>query len=390
MKIKQLILENFRNFQNRSVVELDNLTVIVGRNDLGKSTILEALDIFINEGDAVVKVDKDDACKRSSSDEFSLGVVFSDYPNNVDLDEGNQTSLEDEYLLNKDGMLEINKHYKNGKCVGVYIRALHPTADNAKDLLLKKQQDLKKIVEENGYSCENKIKNATLRKSIRDGVGDLKLEEIDISANEEDAKKIWGKLQGYLPVYALFQSDRPNKDGDSEVQDPMKLAIKEILQKEELREKLNGIAEEVKKISEEIVQKTLAKLSEMNPDIAQELKAIIPPSNDLKWESVFKNIEISSDNGVPLNKRGSGVRRLVLLNFFRSRAEEKKTEGSKSNVVYAIEEPETSQHPNHQKILINALKELAEQEGRQIIITTHSLFSSTIAKGKRQAITETQ
>ncbi len=160
MKIKQLILENFRNFQNRSVVELDNLTVIVGRNDLGKSTILEALDIFINEGDAVVKVDKDDACKRSSSDEFSLGVVFSDYPNNVDLDEGNQTSLEDEYLLNKDGMLEINKHYKNGKCVGVYIRALHPTADNAKDLLLKKQQDLKKIVEENGYSCENKIKNA--------------------------------------------------------------------------------------------------------------------------------------------------------------------------------------------------------------------------------------
>lgn len=372
MIIKQLIIENFRNFQNKSIVDFGNLTVIVGKNDLGKSTILEALDIFINESNAVIKPDKDDACKRSGSDEFSLGIVFSDYPNSVDIDEGNETSLGDEYLLNNNGLLELRKHYKNGKCNGVFIHALHPTAEKAKDLLLKKQQELKKIVEENGYSCENKTKNALLRKAIREGVGDLKLNEVDIPVDEEDAKRIWGKLQNYLPIYALFQSDRANKDGDSEVQDPMKLAIKEILQKVELQEKLNDIAKEVEKISGEIAKKTLEKLSEMNPDIARELKPVIPSSKDLKWDSVFKNIEISSDDGVPLNKRGSGVRRLVLLNFFRARAEERKTEGAKSNVVYAIEEPETSQHPNHQKILIKALKELAEQEGRQIFITTHS------------------
>lgn len=372
MIIKQLILENFRNFQNRSIVDFGNLSVIIGKNDLGKSTILEALDIFINENGAVIKPDKDDACKRSESDEFSLGIVFSEYPNSVNIDEGNETSLEDEYLLNKDGFLEIRKNYKNGKLNGVYIHALHPTAEKAKDLLLKKQQELKKIVEENGYSCENKTKNALLRKAIRDGVGDLKLEDVDIPVDEEDAKRIWGKLQNYLPVYAIFQSDRANKDGDSEVQDPMKLAIKEILQKAELQEKLSDIAKEVERISEEIAKKTLDKLSEMNPDIAKELRPVIPAAKDLKWDSVFKNIEIASDDGVPLNKRGSGVRRLVLLNFFRARAEEQKTEDSKSNVVYAIEEPETSQHPNHQKILIKALKDLAEQEGRQIFITTHS------------------
>lgn len=372
MIIKQLILENFRNFQNKITVDFGSLTVIIGKNDLGKSTILEALDIFINENDAVIKIDKDDVCKRSESDESSLGIVFSGYPSSVDIDEGNQTSLEDEYLLNQDKMLEIKKRYKNGRCTGVYIHALHPTSDKTKDLLLKKQQDLKKIVEENSYDCENKTKNASLRKAIRNGAEDLKLEEVDIPVNEEDAKRIWGKLQSYLPVFALFQSDRPNKDEDSEVQDPMKLAIREILQKAELQKKLSDIAKEVEKISEEIAQRTLTKLSEMNPDIAKELKAVIPPSKDLKWDSVFKNIEISSDNGVPLNKRGSGVRRLVLLNFFRARAEERKTEDSKSNVVYAIEEPETSQHPNHQKILIKALKELAEHEGRQIFITTHS------------------
>ncbi|RJR23831.1 DUF2813 domain-containing protein [Candidatus Microgenomates bacterium] len=372
MKINKLILDNFRNFQDKIAVDFNSLTVVIGKNDLGKSTILEALDIFINEGSSLVKLDKDDACKRSQSDEFSIGVVFSEYPERVDIDEGNQTSLEDEYLLNRDSLLEIHKHYKNGKCTGVYIHALHPTTEEAKDLLLKKQQELKKIVEDNGYACDNKTKNASLRKVIREGVGDLKLEEIDIPVNEEDAKRIWGKLQTYLPVYALFQSDRANKDEDREVQDPMKLAIKEILQKEDLQEKLRGIANEVEEISKEIAHKTLEKLAEMNPDIARELKPVIPPCSDLKWDSVFKNIEISSDDGVPLNKRGSGVRRLVLLNFFRARAEEQRNLDSKSNVVYAIEEPETSQHPNHQKILIKALKDLADQEGRQIFITTHS------------------
>lgn len=372
MKINKLILDNFRNFQDKIAVDFNSLTVIIGKNDLGKSTILEALDIFINENSSLVKLDKDDACKRSQSDEFSIGVVFSEYPERVDIDEGNQTSLGDECLLNRDSLLEIHKHYKNGKCTGVYIHALHPTAEGAKDLLLKKQQDLKKIVEDNSYDCDNKTKNASLRKAIREGVGDLQLEEIDIPVNEEDAKRIWGKLQSYLPVYALFQSDRANKDEDREVQDPMKLAIKEILQKEDLQNKLRDIASEVEEISKEIAQKTLEKLSEMNPDIARELKPVIPPCADLKWDSVFKNIEISSDDGVPLNKRGSGVRRLVLLNFFRARAEEQRDLDSKSNVVYAIEEPETSQHPNHQKILIKALKELADQEGRQIFITTHS------------------
>lgn len=372
MKIKKLIIENFRNFKDRSSLEFNDLTVIVGRNDLGKSTILEALDVFVNESNAVIKLDKDDTCKRSESDEISISVVFTDFPEKVDIDEGNQTSLADEYLLNKDGLLEITKKYKNGKCIGVYIHADHPTNDGARDLLQKKQNELRQIVDDNAYSCENKTKNASLRKAIRQGIGELTLEEIDIPVNEEDAKRIWGKLQTYLPVFALFQSDRANKDGDSEVQDPMKLAIKEILKKEDLQTKLSEIAKEVEEISEEIAKKTLEKLSEMNPNIAKELKPIIPSSSELKWESVFKNIEISSDEGVPLNKRGSGVRRLVLLNFFRARAEEQKSQDEKSNVIYAIEEPETSQHPNHQKMLIKALKDLSKIDGRQIFITTHS------------------
>ena len=42
------------------------------------------------------------------------------------------------------------------------------------------------------------------------------------------------------------------------------------------------------------------------------------------------------------------------------------------SVIYAIEEPETSQHTAHQKMLIKALIELSESNNTQILLTTHS------------------
>jgi len=45
---------------------------------------------------------------------------------------------------------------------------------------------------------------------------------------------------------------------------------------------------------------------------------------------------------------------------------------NKPNIIYAFEEPETSQHPDHQQKLIEAFLSLSEREDTQIILTTHS------------------
>ena len=50
MKLVGLQLENFRGYSEFTTVDLSDLTCLVGRNDIGKSTILEALDFFFNEG----------------------------------------------------------------------------------------------------------------------------------------------------------------------------------------------------------------------------------------------------------------------------------------------------------------------------------------------------
>jgi putative ATP-dependent endonuclease of OLD family len=49
MRLKKLKLENFRGYAKETVVDFtDELTAFLGRNDAGKSTILEALEIFFN------------------------------------------------------------------------------------------------------------------------------------------------------------------------------------------------------------------------------------------------------------------------------------------------------------------------------------------------------
>lgn len=79
-----------------------------------------------------------------------------------------------------------------------------------------------------------------------------------------------------------------------------------------------------------------------------------------------------SDDNIPLNKRGSGVKRLILLSYFRAEAERLASQNNKSNIIYAIEEPETSQHPDYQKMILDSLIKIAEDEKHQIIITTHT------------------
>lgn len=376
MKLKKVIINNFRAYKGANEIDLDDLVVFVGKNDVGKSTILEALDIFFNDGKGVIKLENDDLNKQAEKEgemEISISAIFSNYPDEINLDAGNKTTLADEYLLNQENLLEIKKVYKNEKCTNVFLVANHPTSVPGNDLLLKKQKDLKKIVEDNNFNCSNKTKNAELRKTIWENCADLNLQAINIPINEKDtdAKTIWENLQKYLPIYALFQSDRANKDNDSEIQDPLKLAVQEILKNEEIQAKLKEVADRVKEISTQVANSTLEKLKELNPKIAKQLQPDIPESSELKWPDVFKKISITSDENIPLNKRGSGVRRLVLISFFGAEAERRMKDKGVNNVIYAIEEPETSQHPDHQKYLMDSLIKLSQIGNTQILLTTH-------------------
>jgi len=366
MKLSKLRLRNFRCFKDEISIDFDDITVLVGKNDSGKSTLMEALDIFLNEN----VPDKDDASKDGTPEDLTIICKFSDLPEEIVIDDAYPTNLKTEFLLNSQGLLEIHKKYsgnlKNPKCESIEACALHPTVEGARDLLQLKNPDLKKRASDLGVNLDGidqKI-NAQIRRCIRESFSDLDVEESMIPLNDDNAKKIWIELRKYLPAFALFKSDRISTDQDPEAQDPLKAAIKEAIKEKETE--LTEITEFVRREVEKIANSTLEKLHEMDSSLATQLNPIF---SSPRWDSIFK-ASITSDDDIPINKRGSGVKRLILLNFFRAKAEEIAKEKKQADLIYAIEEPETSQHPNNQLILLRALSELSSET--QVIISTHT------------------
>ncbi len=320
MKLVRVKIRNFRCYKDEVSIDIRDITALVGKNDAGKSAMMDALVIFFDEK---AKPDADDANKDGDKKDVRIICEFSEIPAEIVLDASNTTALSDEYLLNEEGHLEIHKVYdgslKTPKLKGTFAKASHPSAENVSDLLTLKKAELKKRAEDlnvDTSQIDNRM-NAQVRRAIWAAAGELDLQPKEIPLDAEDAKKIWEQLKKELPIFSLFKSDRTSTDQDDEAQDPMKAAVAEALKSKEAE--LEAISKHVQEQVEAIAQKTVEKLREMDPTLASELKPrFTPPS----WKNVFK-ISLTDDDQISMNKRGSGVRRLILLNFFRAKAEQK-------------------------------------------------------------------
>ena len=371
MKLKSLEIKNFRGYKDSTKVNFENLTTLIGKNDIGKSTILEALEIFFNN--STVKIENGDANIYTDSGNVEITCEFENLPKELSLDSSSITNLKDEYLLSPNGTLIIKKVFdcnKKTPTVETFIVANHPTKEGIHNLLELKEKELQKIIKEN--SLDSKLKgNPTMRKAIWDSASDLNLQvvELPISKQKEDSKKIWEQIDLHLPIFALFQSDRSSDDSDNEIQDPMKAAIATALS--EVQSDIERIQEKVREKAEEIATNTHKALQTIDSKLANKLDPKFIPPTATKWKGLF-SIKLDTDDGIPLNKRGSGIRRMILVSFFKAEAERRLKTSQKKGIIYALEEPETAQHPNNQKILIDSFKTLSEEEFCQVILTTHS------------------
>lgn len=369
MRLQSLSIENFRSYKDRVTVNVGDFTALMGRNDVGKSTILEALEVFFNN--QIVKIDQSDPCVHNEGKIVEIGCVFDQFPASLTLDVNSETTLEAEHLLNADGKLEIVKRFNCSSKTPkeeIFARANHPRDEPLSDLLKFKNSALKVLARDVGVDLEDGVdqrSNAALRRAIRATVGVGELVERLVPLSDEEGKKVWDQLQKNLPAFALFQADRPSKDDDPEIADPMKIAVAAAVR--EVENDLEAIKQRVQQSAMEVAERTLAKLREMDPTLANQLTPSFKA--EPKWDG-FK-LSLTGDNQIPINKRGSGVRRLILLNFFRAEAERKRQDTKVQRVIYAVEEPESSQHPDNQIMLVKALIALADEPNTQVMMTTH-------------------
>lgn len=373
MKLSSLKIKNFRCYEEEIQLSIDDLSCIIGQNDVGKSTIIEALNAFFNDS-----IDKGDLCSKNAIETVEITCFFEDVPETLILDSSVPTNPRDEYILNSNEQIEIKKIWKFGNSTtkSAYLIANHPTHEDLKGILSLKNTPLKQLanrIDGIDLTNVNKSKNPQLRKAIREAI-EFETAEIEIKIEgtidkESNIRAISTSLKKYLPIFSLFKVDKTIDDKDKDVQDPMKLAIRETLAIKEIAEKLKEVEKAIKKESTKVADKTLEKLKDIDESLAEKMKSDF--SKHPSWEKVF-DLTLLSDENVPLNKRGSGVKRLVLLSFFQAQAEKRKSVKNAPAIIYAIEEPETAQHPDHQKILINSLVDLSSNENVQVLFTTHS------------------
>jgi len=372
MRLKSVKLTNFRGYRACTVIPInESMTGIVGRNDYGKSTILEALAIFFETDGA--KADKSDMncfSLAEGAEQFEIACEFDNLPETLVLDDNVETTLAKEYLLNAGKALEIVKTFKasTGKPERTTIRCQHPAEPGLATLLSLKMADLKKFGEQYGVAEQvaDKRVASQWRQAIRAAAQPITLQETLLDVDKglsTEGKSIWGKIGDLLPTFALFKADRESSDGDAEAKNPLQQAVKDA--QAALQDEISALEQQIEASVLDVANRTLDKLREMAPELANELTPRFKEKP--KWTFSFT---LDGENGIPINKRGSGVRRLILLNFFRAEAE-KAVVGTQRNVIYAIEEPETSQHPNYQMMLMKALLALSNQPNRQIIVTTH-------------------
>jgi len=361
MRLVSMYLKNFRAYKNRTYINFDSMTAFIGKNDAGKSTILDALNYFFNS----TKIDPLDKCVFSDADEeVIIACCFSSLPESIVLDTSVNTTLQDEYLLNDQGYLEVIKTYNPAGNENVFINAFHPTTEDFDFLHLKKITDLQKLATQRNVEVEDRRIKSSLRKGLWTSLDDnIVFSSQLIPVKKIEEKILWDNISKCFPTFALFKSDRSSKDDDPEAKDPMNLAIKTAIKNNQSQ--FDILSEAVRMEVETTASATIEKLKDFDSNLASEIVPDFKKNPD--WAKAF-TFTLNGSNNIPINSRGSGTRRLILFSFFRATVE---NSADDNGIIYAIEEPETSQHPNYQKMIFDTLSEMVNNQNCQIILTTH-------------------
>nr|WP_279589972.1 AAA family ATPase [Frigoribacterium faeni] len=96
-------LSGFRGYRSEIVVAIDaETTTVIGRNDAGKSSLFEALDIFFGGS----KLELSDFTV-DSTEPVVISCTFADLPSSVVIDSDRSTTFAAEYLLTNQDQLSL-------------------------------------------------------------------------------------------------------------------------------------------------------------------------------------------------------------------------------------------------------------------------------------------
>ncbi|MCK4456473.1 MAG: AAA family ATPase [Thermoplasmata archaeon] len=370
MIIHNVTIRNYRPFRVLKDMKLGQLGVLVGKNDAGKSSILRAIRLFFEKRP---KIDESDVHDHSEpDDDVVVEIAFASLPETIEVEEGIQTTLQDEMLLDGEGNLRIRKTYPRGNLPKFRITLMSQDYldDTFGGLANLKETELngrcKKVgidVTKAGRGYTNQSKREALRTKAKEMGKEIGECALELSPKGD----LWKCTNSLLPDFDLFESETKTDVSETSFQSPFRPIVKTAAERPEVKDARAKFTRAI----EEALQKEVDKIFERFQRHTDAIDALrVEPT--FSWDkAVFFQLYGKDAFGIdkPLEKRGSGLRRLLMVAFFEYLAH--KREEDVTNFIFGIEEPENDLHPGLQRELTQSLRQLADS-GYQILITSHS------------------
>lgn len=394
MYISRLSIRNFRNFRNINVDFQKGVNTIIGENGSGKTNILQALRLLIDENlprsIRFYESDFNRSLRSWKGHWIIIQIEFSE----LDVSEEAQA-----IAMHKAGFME---EYDTTK--GTYSLIYRPRENKRRELfecsedIFATQGDLQAILDTitlNDYELTYRGRGNTdfsIDENYRDYVGDF--EKITFPNPDDQQEDIYGsRLQGFSipnelsctfikalrdveadlrsyrdnPLLSLLRGKEKNisvAKRDS-IEDKVNELNGEISELDEVKDISGGIAKSIKQAVGETYAPNIEIRSEVPSEIEkllQSLKLWVGDSDEPDYKGKIWELSLGGANLIYLS--------LKLLEYEKVKAQNKIAN------FLLIEEPEAHIHTHIQKTLFQKL----HSHNTQIIITTHSTQISSVSK----------
>lgn len=327
MKIKSMRVQNFRSVKQIEI-EAEQLNVIVGQNNHGKTNFFEAVNWFFNGFSRGIGKSNLIFSGASTSEEITVEVTF--------------TGLQD--------------------------------AIQAMSNATKKQAMLRIFGEDEDEICIRRTTGFDSGKKR-----ELQRPDTDDWENTMGADGTWNDLLPQIEYVhtKINVDDISGYKSKSPISEMLSGVLTAIIEEDpryaELKDKFGdlfaGEESEVKAKLDELSGKVEIYLKKQFPDETKvKFSVEIPPFNDL-----LKGFSTEVDDGVltSVGEKGDGMQRAVMLAIIQAYAEFRKENATARKFIFLIDEAELHLHPSAQRALLKALSDIADN-GDQVFINTHS------------------
>ncbi|MDV3575014.1 hypothetical protein CMU59_17125 [Elizabethkingia anophelis] len=390
VKITQLSVSNFRLLDDVSINIEDDITLIVGKNNTGKTSLFEIINLFFESNN---KISFHDFSQNSYEAFDSCYKIFSDKllvePDEIKKDEIEKEiiakipriilRIEIEYDKINDSLINISDFisdlddlkneasivfkYEPKDTINLF-KTFHNRDLKTVGLIEWLNENINSYYSTRVFGGDNLIEDNVLSKVSKV----LCFETIQASRKLDDTKmdKNRSLAVGFSEYYRNIHSDK-----DGEVED-LKTALKDV--STELDERYGKVLERIL-----IKLKSFGIDKEINiPEIV--LKSKFDPENIIK-----NNIKYFYKNGdieLPESYNGLGYSNLIFLVLkivsFIENFKKNKAKHQMEILTILLEEPEAHLHPQMQQVFVEQVRETIEKAKVednirvQLIISTHS------------------